>query len=71
MGGDTFPNTVRLSREALRETRETVLKILGSLDYVARFCSPKEVGDKESFGDVDFIVCLSSSELVSQNALPG
>ncbi|XP_063722450.1 uncharacterized protein LOC134848867 isoform X2 [Symsagittifera roscoffensis] len=66
MGGDTFPNTVRLSREALRETRETVLKILGSLDYVARFCSPKEVGDKESFGDVDFIVCLSSSELMNE-----
>ena len=61
MGGDTFPNTLRLSRAAFSDIVEKVLKILSELDIVTLYCSPKEVGDKESYGDVDFIVCLNDA----------
>ncbi|XP_075258514.1 uncharacterized protein LOC142350539 isoform X2 [Convolutriloba macropyga] len=45
MGGDTFPNTLRLSRAAFSDIVEKVLKILSELDIVTLYCSPKELSE--------------------------
>ena len=68
MGGDTFDNTCRLSRKEFKETRVRVGTILDSFGgAVSIWCSPKEVADKESYGDVDFVACLDTDVLPVSN----
>jgi hypothetical protein len=54
MGGNAFPDTRRLGRA---ERDRIVRAVTGSLCTIGRCVAPLELADKETFGDVDFVVC--------------
>jgi hypothetical protein len=54
MGGNAFPDTCRLGRA---ERDRIVEAVVGALCMVSRCAAPLELADKETFGDVDFVVC--------------
>ena len=54
MGGNAFPDTCRLGRAERDRIVEVVTEALCT---IGRCVAPLELADKETFGDVDFVVC--------------